>query len=658
MSKARLLCLFCLFLLPCFAYAELPPLSDEDRKFNAVPGQPGAPAAVLFHEEIYDDMRHAHDVRERVKILTEEGRKYADVTIPYNRRMQLVNVSGRTIHADGKVVQFQGKPYEKTLYKGLGRKYAVKAFSLPDVQVGSIIEYEFVYLYQDGVVYAPEWIVQKDLWQKRIHYKFIPFTSMSRFVVIDHDQSSRGVAWTTYLPKEWDVKNVRMPNNQDYVELDVSSVPAFIEEPYMPDSDQFKYHVRFYYAVARNENDYWKSEGKYWNKDVEHFLDKHSAVQEAVAKVVSPSDTPEQKARKIYAFVIGLDNDDFLPPRSEQEIRALGFKGVNGADDVLLQKRGDSIDLTRLFIALARAAGLNAYAMRITSRENNYFETAYMDASQLNAEIAVLQIDGKDVFLDPGAKFCRYGLLDWRHTATKGLRQTPNGTVIAETPDPIYKDAMTQRIGHLMIKEDGSLAGPIRVIYVGQDAATHRQNAAKTDEEGRKKDLEDEVRAWFPADTEVKLAKQPNWDEVEAPLAADFQVSARLLVNAGKRLLLPSQVFRSQERPKFPHAERVNGIYIYYPSREVDQITIALPPGIAIENLPEKQKVQLDYAIYSNAATNVGSDAIRVDRDIAMAAYVFPKEKYPEIKSFYDKVRNLDEQQLILRSAANATAGN
>lgn len=653
-----LLGLFFLF-LPVFAWTELPPTSDEDMKFNAVPGMPGAPAAILFHEEIYDDMRHAHEVNARIKILTDEGRKYADVELPFLRsRMQLVDIKGQTIHPDGKIIPFEGKPHEKVIFKSGGRKISEKVFSLPDVQVGSIIQYHYVYVYEDGVVYAPEWNIQKDLWQKNIHYKFIPYTSGSHYIVVDHDQSSRGVAWTVFLPKGMEVKQVTSPDKKDYVELKANNVPAFIEEPYMPDSNQFKFYVRFYYAVQSNDKDYWKSEGKFWNKDVEKFLDRKNGIQEAVNKIVLPTDTQEQKARKLYAFVVAFDNDEYLPPRSEQEIRALGFKEVKGAEDVLAQKRGDSFDITRLYVAMARAAGIPAYVMRITSRENNYFDSSYMDMGQLDAELAILQIDGKEVFLDPGAKFCKFGVLDWRHNATKGLRQSANGVVIADTPMSTYKDAMIQRIGHLSLKPDGRVSGPIRILFTGIDATMRRQSAAKLDDEGRKKDLEDEVKTWFPADSEIKLVKQPNWNEVEAPLAVDFTISAPLSVSAGKRLLLPSQIFHVNDKPRFPHSERVHGIYLYYPSREVDQVTIALPPGMSVESLPDKQKVQLSYAIYMNQASNVGGDTLLLDRDVAMAEYVFPKEQYPELKGFYDKLKTFDQQQVVLRSSGNAQAGN
>ena len=49
------------------------------------PKAPGAPAIILYREVNRDDRgKTAHeDVYFRIKILTEEGRKYADIEIPY-----------------------------------------------------------------------------------------------------------------------------------------------------------------------------------------------------------------------------------------------------------------------------------------------------------------------------------------------------------------------------------------------------------------------------------------------------------------------------------------------------------------------------------------------------------------------------------------------
>ena len=55
----------------------------------------------------------------RIKILTEEGRKHADIEIPFFKENEnVVNVRARTIKPDGSIVNFDGKVFEKNLVKG------------------------------------------------------------------------------------------------------------------------------------------------------------------------------------------------------------------------------------------------------------------------------------------------------------------------------------------------------------------------------------------------------------------------------------------------------------------------------------------------------------------------------------------------------------
>src|SRR5215831_16386458 len=121
-----------------------PSITPEDLKATSEPLAPGATAIILYRQVDRDDSGTAGFENNfvRIKIFKEEGRKYADIEIPYYKESggQIARVSGRTIHPDGSVSEFKGKPFDKSIVKAKGLKYMAKTFTLPDVQVGSIIE--------------------------------------------------------------------------------------------------------------------------------------------------------------------------------------------------------------------------------------------------------------------------------------------------------------------------------------------------------------------------------------------------------------------------------------------------------------------------------------------------------------------------------------
>src|SRR5271157_4471853 len=102
------------------------PISPEELKMTSEPLAPGAPAIILYRQVDRDDNgQTSHEYNYlRVKILTEEGRRYADVEIPFVKGFSdVVHLNARTIRPDGSVVDFGGQVFEKTIVKAKGFKY-------------------------------------------------------------------------------------------------------------------------------------------------------------------------------------------------------------------------------------------------------------------------------------------------------------------------------------------------------------------------------------------------------------------------------------------------------------------------------------------------------------------------------------------------------
>src|SRR3981189_500431 len=91
---------------------EWKPVSPEDLKMTSVPEAPGAPAVYLYRQVDRNDSNRASSEYNyvRIKILTEEGRKYANIEIPFVRtRINVSSIRARLIRPDGSTVNFDGK---------------------------------------------------------------------------------------------------------------------------------------------------------------------------------------------------------------------------------------------------------------------------------------------------------------------------------------------------------------------------------------------------------------------------------------------------------------------------------------------------------------------------------------------------------------------
>ncbi len=648
--RGLLLCLLALiFPFRMLAYSDWLPISQEELKMTSIPQQPGASAVMLYREEVDDDLKHSQLTYIRIKILSEEGRKYGDVEIPYDGKyLEIPAVQGRTIQPDGTISNFEGKPFDRILKKGNGVQWKVKAFAAPNVQVGSIVEYRFYRDYDEKWLMAPSWELQGELFRVKQYFCFVPSHHMS---ANKRGEIGMGIAWTYLLPKS---AAVPVDNQfRERIELTLNNTPAFVDEPDMPPASLYRYNVHFYYnAHHGTTEEFWKAEGKDWNRDVERFMSKAGGLREAVGTIVAAGDTKEQKARKIYAFVQSLQNLTYSTQRSEAEMKTLGLKGARGVEDVLRQKMGESEDLARLYVAMARDAGMEAYLMRVASRHNSVFDEHYLDVQQLDHEIAIVKLDSSEVQLDPGVRYCPYGVVYWRDSDTRGLRQNAKGTELASVLGTEYTDAWLQRDATFRLNSDGHLEGSVQVTYKGQRALIQRLEFWKTDEAGRKKGLEDEVKQWLPENAEVTLTSQPQW-ESDGDLVAIFRIDTPAGSSAGHRYLLPLDIFETNRPPRFPHAERQYPIVFDFAYRTTDRLHLTLPSDLQIESVPAPVQEKLSYAIYTLRLASKGNQ-IEVLRDVAMGGDAFPQNRYQELKSFYDEVKAGDDLQTVLKGAANA----
>jgi hypothetical protein len=632
--------------------------TPEELQMTEEPAAPGAAAVYLLRDELADDKLHVHTTYVRLKVLTEKGKQYADQEIPYEgTQFKIFGVEGRTIHSDGTVIPFTGKPYQKVLEKGGKEKYKATVFTLPDVQVGSILEYRYVLSYESNVMFSPHWYLQGPLYVRKAHFQFVP---SERLLRDSHDNVMPArVAYAAYLPKGSSV--VYSPAAKYYT-LDVEKIPPFDEEEFMPPMRNYSLRALFYYTVARTAEEYWANEGKYWSKNVDRFIDS-GKLSPIASQIVSPTDTPAQKLQKIYVAVMNLENTSFTREHTGAENKAEGIK-VKTAADIWEQKRGSRDELTRLFVGLARAAGFKAYVGVVTNRDRNLFLDDYLDWSQLDDEIAIVEVEGKEQFFDPGERYAEFGLLHWKHTSTQGVRQTDKGAVIFLTPIPAYQSTGQIRTAYLEIQPDGKVSGSLRISLTGNRALSWRQLALRNGDDALKEQFEEMVQREMPPGIEVKVNHFLSLTESDKTFQGILDVSGTMGTATAKRVFLPTTFFEASSHPLFALDKRTLPIDLDYPLMMQDKVTIKLPPAYQIESLPKDVEVSYAPNAYYRTKFTREPGVVQSERVFVLGNVIYKADEYPALKGFYQKVNAKDKEPAVLQftqaasAAGGAAAGN
>lgn len=444
------------------------------------------------------------------------------------------------------------------------------------------------------------------------------------------------------------------------VRMTATDIPAFQTEDFMPPENELRFRVIFIYSEEDFEKDpvrYWRKFDKKQNDRMESFISKKKDLEAAVSQIVSPTDAAETKLQKIYARVEQLRNISYETAKSEQEQQRNKLKLPDNAAEVLKDGYGTGYDITWTFLGLARAAGFESYGLMLSRRSEYFFNEKRMDQRELDSNAAMVKVNGKEMFFDPGALFVPYGLLPWQETDVKGMKLDKEGGSWIQTPLPDSALSQIQRTANLKLNsDDGALEGTVKLTFTGLLAWSNRLRERNEDDAARKKYLEDELKSYIPAAIDADLTNQPDWKSTEPPLVAEFQIKIPGWVSgAGRRAVLPVGVFSAPEKQIFAREDRVHPICFQYPFQKKDDVTVDLPAGWTVSSVPQAVDKDAKAAEYTLKVEDKKTE-VHIVRSVRSDLFLVPKETYPALRTFYQLVRSGDEQQIVLQPAAVAAS--
>jgi len=687
-STFRAVFALCILLAPGARAAaqEWPPVTEEEKAITDCPQQPGAPAVLLYREETTSHRTWTVTCFYRLKVLTPAGRDRANIEIPvYRGWYKVSDLKARVVRPDGTAVPYTGQVFEKTVLRTGGFKVTVMTIALPDVNVGSVIDYRYKLVpdterlsgkdqdaleemfgqsekpeeggidTEEGILFYPvtTWDVQADLFTRRANFGYEPSQYLGT-ALANWTRKTMIFSWVArWLP------GAEPSGDQDLVQLQLMNIPAFEPEELMPPESSERQEVRLFYVAGTvgSPDTYWREESQNWKKGLDKFMLKAGTAGVEARKIVYGLSDPEAKIRALYERAQKINNlsyDKTKPRRKRKELR---IKNNRSVADVLKNNYGLRSDITRTFAALAAAAGFPARVVRVAARDDKLFElTLFGLYAQFDTELAVVRVGGTDRFYDPATPFCPPGLVPWKCTATSLLDPAGDPPSVlkppAKTPAGTPEQALIRRETALRMDAEGNLAGTVKVRFGGQEALRRRLDHLTDPFDKMKKDLEAELIGILPAGTIVGLQNVENLRSAEDEVVAVFDVTLPpLTTSAGERTLLPALPLLGVGRDTLRHAQRKHPLSFPYPYRESDDIVISLPEGMRIEAVPAPRNESEDWFEHRLSCTAENGTTIHVQREITLKRCDYPAALYGAVRAFFDRVRAAGEEQVVLSAA-------
>lgn len=610
----------------------------DELAMTSEPQAPGASAVYLYTQVDRNDRAGTELVYRQIKVLTEEGRNLANISINYiKQRESIEGIEARVIQPDGTIVPFKGQIFDRPLAAGRGIGVYAKTFTMEDVRVGSVIEYRSLRKFDNVLyLYNSRWLLNQDLFTR--HAKFSLYVS-----------SESGVRWSWPLGLPEGTLPPQMEKN--VVQMEIRNVPAFSVEEHMPPAEEVQLAVTFTYLGAQAQTSdparFWADFNREQRTAFERFIGDTKAVREQLNAIIAPDDDTALKVRKIYEHVRGLRNVNEPPIAGTQQPRE-PCRNPLSAREVGRHGCGVTTQLQLYFVALLQAAGIPVVPALAASRGNGFFQPQSMQTRGLTDMVAFVTVNGKEEMLYPGVSIIPYGFAPWSVTAVPAIKFRKEGPEWVTTPMPRSGDALTHRTARLALSEDGTLDGTVVVVHGGHEALLRLGGLRELEEKERTELLIEELRSTISVPAELTIVRQPDWSSRNGVMETEYRIKVpQWAVTSGARTLLGVGLFSNEEAGKFVSPERVHPIYFEYPFSVEDVIDITLPAGFRVQDAPAPRTSD-DNALGYRLTVDSQGGLLRIHRLLASEALLVRQDLYPRFRAFYDLVRTSDQQQVVI----------
>ena len=632
----------CLILLATGARAaageDFPPVTGEERALASVPGEPNAPAVVLFKKGEFlmagyglrgSSLASSLRVQVRLKILTEEGKSNGEIAIAHSSYERLRGFKGRTVLPDGRIIPVasDAKFSRKT---SRSRKWFTTAVAFPSVQVGAILDYEYE-LWFDSIFYLEPWYFSEEVpvrfseivFKLPLNIQAQAWSRGSTQVNFERDPQQKA---SGYVTRAW-VENVR-------------SVPDDLYGP--PFNDQATQVI----LLPSEDTHLGEKLMASWPRTCEIVGEIYDEVRRrdgGVAKQAhetAGTGSPRQQAEALYRFV-------------RDQIANGPFTGVIvGPDDslakVLSTHRGDRAEKALLLQAMLKAVKINSRLVWAADRLRGAIDTELPNPNWFDTMLVMVELEGQRVFLDPADRALGFGQLRAGYEGSPALLHDSKKPELITLPETPFDRNLRRAEIDLALDEKGKLSGTGTLRLTGHHAW---EKIGWQDDEAKTLDAWKDWLAKSYRDFQISEVKA-----VEAPDEGQVTVTWSMAqreeeVLGDEASVVPSAPLGPLSQPFVqPASSRHSAVMFDYPDREEVELRLRWPEGWKVEGLPKPAAVtNVAGALAAGAELKEAERTVIYRRRVDITAKTLDTApKYEAVRKLFGEVEKTDAQKLLL----------
>ncbi len=358
-------------------------------------------------------------------------------------------------------------------------------------------------------------------------------------------------------------------------------------------------------------------------------------IWKVAAPLVENTEKPLEKVQILYDFVqenIKWNEIDEINPDHD-------------ADYCFNEKEGSNTEINLALLALLKKAGIEAYPMLISTRDNqkpmNFLPYMY----QFNQTLIVVYVNEKPYFIDASHKEYPMDILHPNNLNTEGwvIKNERSGRWLM-IPTGRNKDVLLPK---LTISEDGTVSGTVQVLHQGYSAQYCRKFM---NEENEEKYIDETYLADNPNATIEDLTFDGLEDKTKKiKETMTFESSEMAQISNDMIYVSPFIKPIFSENP-FKSETREIPVDMAFGMEEQYILKLTIPDGYVVETLPEVTKVVLpnNGGVFTYVCSQKGQN-ISIMSKVKINQTYYKTEEYPILREFVDLVINKQAEQIVLK---------
>jgi len=624
------------------------------------PVDSSAPAAILFKKGktvfSYNDktgFSAVHTYEFKIKIYKKEGLKWADQKVHYYVGYQNLNEDLLTF-SNAVTYNLENGKVEKTklesqgsFKKKINEYWNEKGITLPNVKVGSIIEYKYV-LKSENISEFPDFDFQFSIPLNYFEYKteFPEFYIYKTILIGGHtiENNSKLVNGSQNFTNDYGQSRW-----MSYKQIDAfysgKNIPALKEEPYVNNIENYRgsiqhelERVRMPEQPVKDFTITWEGVASTIYKE-DHFgkeLNKNNFLLADVQKLLVNVESQTERMNIIFQFVQNKMNWN--------EINScLTDKGVEKA---YTDQTGNIAEINFILLNMLKWAGIEANPVLVSTIENGV--PVYPTRMGFNYVIVAAEIDGKQILLDASRKFTSPNILPLNILNWKGRLIKNDGTSKEIDLVPVKP---SREVSNLTFKvnENGKIDGKIRIQKTDYEAYKFRVQNGNRNQKDYIEKLEQQLGDLKISDYLV-TNKISNLSD---PIVETFSFETDNFVeNIGGKLYINPMLFYTPSKNPFLQETRQMGIYFGYPKQEKVLVNVEIPDGYVVETLPSPARFSLEdnsITLVLNVLNEGNKIQFSFSKDINNS--IFAAEHYNTLKILFQKMIASQNEKIVLKKA-------